>query len=93
MDRNHVRDTVLSTVSAVLAADPAVISATADLSTLRAFNSFRAVEIVERAEEALGVEVDPSELTPANLTSPDSLCAVFERAAGLAAVVPERSRA
>jgi hypothetical protein len=80
MDQQHIEKLVRDTAAAVLAVNPRTLTGSADLTALPTFNSFRVVTIVERAEEALGVEVDASELTPDNLHRLDNLCGLFVRA-------------
>ncbi|WBB78733.1 acyl carrier protein [Micromonospora sp. WMMD882] len=81
MDSSAVRDTVVDIAADVLGVDPTTLHATPTLTDLPTFNSFRIVEIVERVEERLDVEVDPADLTPDNLTRLDTLTALFERTA------------
>jgi acyl carrier protein len=81
MAGNDVRGAVIDVVADTLAVDRATVSAAATLAALPTFNSFRAVEIVERLEERLGVELDAADLVPDNLNRIGSLCALFERAA------------
>ncbi|MDG4795552.1 phosphopantetheine-binding protein [Micromonospora sp. WMMD1082] len=81
MDRTAVRTAVTEVTAEVLGVDPAILHATPTLTDLPTFNSFRIVEVVERVEERLDVEVDPAELTPDNLTRMDNLTALFERTA------------
>ncbi|WBB56004.1 phosphopantetheine-binding protein [Verrucosispora sp. WMMD573] len=81
MDRSTVRTTVTEVTAEVLGVDPDILHTTPTLTALPTFNSFRIVEVVERIEERLDVEVDPVELTPDNLTRMDTLTALFERAA------------
>ncbi|MEE1942751.1 acyl-CoA dehydrogenase family protein [Streptomyces sp. TRM 70361] len=77
-----VRATVISTAAEVLAVDSGALARDGELHRLPAFNSFRMVELVERIEELLGVEADPSGLTPETLRTVDGFCRLFERAAG-----------
>ncbi|WFE41151.1 phosphopantetheine-binding protein [Micromonospora sp. WMMD998] len=81
MDNPAVRDTVVDIAAEILGVDPTTLRATPALTDLPTFNSFRIVEIVERVEERLEVEVDPADLTPDNLTRLDTLTALFERTA------------
>ena len=76
-----VREIVVQTAAQVLAVDPATLQNGGPLTEVPSFSSFRVVEIIERAEEALGVELAAAELTPDNLHHLDRLCAVFERSA------------
>jgi acyl carrier protein len=82
MTRLDVRDTVTDTAAAVLAVEPDTLIAADALTTVPTFNSFRIIEIVERLEESLEVEVDPADLVPDNLTRLSALAALFERATG-----------
>ncbi|MFG1837135.1 phosphopantetheine-binding protein [Micromonospora sp. NPDC049175] len=81
MDRSTVHTAVIEVTAEVLGVDPDILHATPTLTNLPTFNSFRIVEVVERVEERLEVEVDPIELTPDNLTRLDTLTALFERTA------------
>jgi acyl carrier protein len=84
MNPQHVEDLVKDTAASVLAVDTATLASTDNLADLPTFSSFRIVAIVERSEEALGVEVDAAELTPDNLHRLDALCALFVRTAAKA---------
>jgi acyl carrier protein len=81
MDMTDVRAIVTEVTAEVLGVDSAALYASPTLTALPTFNSFRIVEIVERVEEQLDVEVEPAELTPDNLTRLDTLTALFERTA------------
>ncbi|MEU0884345.1 acyl carrier protein [Lentzea sp. NPDC005914] len=80
MDAHRIEALVRDTVTAVLSVDPATLTPDLDLAALPTFSSFRIVTILERVEDALGVEVDADELTPDNLHRLDTLCALFLRA-------------
>ncbi|GHH45257.1 acyl carrier protein [Streptomyces candidus] len=81
MDQSDVSAVVIDTTAEVLGVDRAALHAAPTLTALPSFNSFRIVEIVERVEEQLDVEVEPGDLTPDNLTRLDTLTALFCRAA------------
>jgi len=72
-----VLDTVLDVVAAVLRVDPATVLATPTLRDLPNYSSYRLVEVIERVETALDVELTGEDLTPRALTDVHSLCAVF----------------
>ncbi|GAB7046429.1 acyl carrier protein [Catenuloplanes indicus] len=76
----EVRDAVIRTVSAVLAVDERTVAGTASLTDIDRFNSFRMVEIVERLESELGVEIDADDLIPENLRHVDRLSRLFAAA-------------
>ena len=81
MTAEDIRGLVLGAVAAVLAVDRTAVAATTTLAELPTFNSFRMVEIVERLEGQLDVEVDGTDLVPDNLNRVDALCALFARTA------------
>lgn len=82
-----VQDTVIDTAAEVLAVGREDLTAAGTLKELPTFSSFRVVDIVERLEESLGVEIDPADLTPENLHHLDALCELFTRStAGAKAV-------
>lgn len=81
MEHSDVRAVVIDITAEVLGVDQAALQAAPTLTALPSFNSFRIVEIVERVEEQLDVEVEPGDLTPDNLTRLDTLTALFARAA------------
>lgn len=72
-----VRDLILDTVALVLAVPVDRVRALDRLAGVPGFNSFRMLDIVERVEAALGVELPPDLLTPANLGDVDRLTALF----------------
>ena len=80
MDARRIEALVRDTAAEVLALDPATLPPDADLAAVPTFSSFRVVTILERVEDALGVEVDADDLTPENLHRLDTLCALFVRA-------------
>lgn len=92
MDARAIEQVVIDNASTVLAVDPATLSSTRTLTELPTFSSFRVVDIVERVEQSLGVEVDAALLTPDNLHDLAGLCGVFLRTAGLAAGERDGSR-
>lgn len=73
-----IRAALLDVVGEVLRIDGGSVNGAA-LRDLPNYNSLRLVEIVERAEERLGVRLDDTDLTPQALRDVDSLCAAFER--------------
>lgn len=81
METPDIRTLVTDITAEVLGITPAELRAADALTDLPTFSSFRIVEIVERIEEELDVEVEPNELTPDNLTRLDTLVALFERTA------------
>ena len=81
MSNTTVRDIVTDTAAEVLGVDVATLTEANNLTDLPTFNSFRIVEVVERLEQRLSIELDPGDLTPDNLTRLEPLCALFERSA------------
>ncbi|MEU7994190.1 phosphopantetheine-binding protein [Micromonospora sp. NPDC049060] len=79
-DPGRIREVLADEVRGVLGVGPEVPVDGRPLRTLSGFNSFRLVEVIERAEARLGVELDPDDLTGPALHDLDSLGAVFERA-------------
>jgi len=77
MGQPDIRATVVDTVASVLAIDPDAVDGS--LVGLPTFDSFRMIEIVERLEKRLAVEVDAEDLTPNNLNHVDRLCGLFGR--------------
>ena len=75
----QIRTVVAETVADVLAVDSASVAAVPNLRDVPTYNSFRIVEIIERLEEHLDIEMAPDDLTPGNLGSVDSLTALCER--------------
>ncbi|QKG18509.1 acyl carrier protein [Actinomadura verrucosospora] len=82
-----VHDEVIDTAAEVLAVDRPSLVAADPLTELPTFSSFRVVDIVERLEERLGVEIDPADLRPENLHHLDALCELFARSAAGAKAV------
>jgi len=70
-----VRAAVLLAVQEVLHIDEPTVLAAQTLRALPNYNSFRLVDIIERVETRLNVELD--DLTPQALRDIDSLCAAF----------------
>ncbi|KAA2261400.1 acyl carrier protein [Solihabitans fulvus] len=78
-DDDLVRATVLAAIEDVLRLDESIVLAARTLRDLPNFNSFRLVDIIERVESQLNVELDADDLTPQALRDTDSLCAAFAR--------------
>lgn len=74
-----VRDLVVEVAARVLGLPAGRIRGLCSLAELPVFNSFRMLDIVEQVEAALGVELAPAELTPANLADLDVLTGLFAR--------------
>lgn len=74
-----LRRSVASVVSAVLGVPDARLLDGAEFTALPRFSSFRLVEIIERLEGELGVELDPADLVPENLHRVDDLCRIVRR--------------
>jgi acyl carrier protein len=74
-----LRRAVASVVSAVLGVPDAELLDGTEFASLPRFSSFRLVEIIERLESELGVELDPADLVPENLRSVDHLCRIAGR--------------
>jgi acyl carrier protein len=66
-------------VSAVLGVPDTQLLDGTEFAALPRFSSFRLVEIIERLESELGVELDPADLVPENLRSVDHLCRIAGR--------------
>ncbi|TDP92851.1 acyl carrier protein [Labedaea rhizosphaerae] len=79
VDDDAVTAVVVAAIATVLGVDEAEVRAAGSLRELAGFNSFRLVEIIERAEGALGVELTDEDLTPDTLTRTGALCAAFAR--------------
>jgi len=80
VDDSAARPVVLAAIAAVLRIDEADVLAAGSLRELPGFNSFRLVEIIERAEGVLGVELSDEDFTPETLTHAAALCAAFATA-------------
>jgi hypothetical protein len=76
-----VRMAVVGALAAVLRI-PVNATTGGPLRDLPNFNSFRLVDVIERVEARLGVELGPDDLGAASLRDVDSLCAAFARVAG-----------
>jgi acyl carrier protein len=63
-------------VGAVLGVPDARLLDGLEFTSLPRFSSFRLVEIIERLEGELGVELDPADLVPENLHRVDDLCRI-----------------
>ena len=74
-----VHAAVVRVTSHVLGVPAERVAATASLTELPAFNSFRMLEIVEQLEAALRVELPASDLTPDNMSDVEALSRVFTR--------------
>lgn len=91
MDPSALEQAVIASASAVLAVDPATLRRARTLTELPTFSSFRLADLIERIEQALGVEADAALLTPDNLHDVAGLCRVFRRSAGVAVTDGSRS--
>lgn len=79
VDGGVAADVVFAAIAAVLNVGEADVRATESLRELPGFNSFKLVDIIERAEDALGVELADEDFTPDALTQASALCAAFAR--------------
>jgi hypothetical protein len=79
-DEPEVRDVVVEELGAVLRVGGADLTGQRPLRALPGFSSFRLVEVIERIEARLGIEVDADELTVDNLQHLDSVHGLFVRA-------------
>ncbi|GAA0602509.1 hypothetical protein GCM10010174_18360 [Kutzneria viridogrisea] len=70
-----VRSTVNEALCSVLRLD--AVPADGALRDLPGYNSFKLVDVINRVEDRLGVQVDPRALTAQNLRDPASLCRLF----------------
>ncbi|TDP90591.1 acyl carrier protein [Labedaea rhizosphaerae] len=73
-----LRRAVASVVGSVLGVPDARLLDGAEFTSLPRFSSFRLVEIIERLEGELGVELDPADLVPENLHRVDDLCRIAQ---------------
>jgi hypothetical protein len=78
-DRDTIRAAVLAAIRAVLRVDEPTVLAARTLRELPNYNSFRLVEIIERAEARLDMALADEDLTAQTLQSTDGLCAAFLR--------------
>jgi acyl carrier protein len=76
-----VRAAVLGALCETLHVDDSRLHAADTLRDLPGFNSFRLVDVIDRVERRLGVEVPAAALSAADLHDVDSLCAMFASAA------------
>jgi hypothetical protein len=81
-DAVDVRAAVVEAVRAVLRLDAGAVDPSRPFRTLPNFNSFRLVEVIERVESGLGVELDADDLTLDALHDVDSLARLFARTLG-----------
>ncbi|MFI2710880.1 acyl carrier protein [Micromonospora sp. NPDC018662] len=77
-----VRAAVLGALGDTLHLDGSELRATDVLRELPGFDSFRLVDVIDRVERRLGVEVPATALSAADLRDVGSLCAMFGAAAG-----------
>ncbi|MDG4800366.1 acyl carrier protein [Micromonospora sp. WMMD980] len=77
-----VRAAVLGALGDTLHLDGAALRTTDVLRELPGFDSFRLVDVIDRVERRLGVEVPATALSAADLRDVGSLCAMFGAAAG-----------
>lgn len=75
-----IREKVIDTAAQVLAVNQDDLVSAKALTDLATFSSFRIVDIIERLEEQLGVQIDAADLTPGNLHHLDALCELFTQA-------------
>lgn len=78
----EIREAVAHAVRLVLRLDTVDAEPSRPLRSLPNFNSFRLVDIIERIESRLGVELDAEDLTLEALHDVDSLSRLFARAVG-----------
>lgn len=72
-----LRAAVVDEVAAVLGVAAGELEPERALREVPGFDSFRLVDVIERVEARLGLEVEPAALTAQSLRSIDSLCAMF----------------
>ena len=70
MHQKQLVHSVIETVQAVLADKTIAIQETTSLQDLRGFDSLAVVDIIERLEQQLGIEIDPALILPETFTSP-----------------------
>lgn len=75
------RAVVLDELAAITGLDGGSLNAETELRSLPGFSSFRLVDLIERAEKKLGVQLDPDDLTADSLRTVSSLCDLFAGAA------------
>lgn len=76
---DDVREAVLAELRSVLRIEDADVAAAATLRDLPNFNSFRLLDVIERVEARLGIELDADDLTADALHDVDSFCGIFTR--------------
>lgn len=74
-----LRRAVAAIASGVLGVTEARLLGGLEFTSLPRFSSFRLVEIIERLEDELGVELDPADLVPENLHRVDDLCRIAKQ--------------
>jgi acyl carrier protein len=72
-----VHAAVVAAIQEVLRVDGVALAAAPTMRELPNYNSFRLVEIIEKVEARLGVELDPDDLNAQTLRDVDSLCQAF----------------
>ncbi|WBB76135.1 acyl carrier protein [Micromonospora sp. WMMD1128] len=77
-----VRAAVLGALGDTLHLDGSELHSSDVLRELPGFDSFRLVDVIDRVEQRLGVEVPATALSAADLRDVGSLCAMFGAAAG-----------
>ncbi|NED54159.1 acyl carrier protein, partial [Micromonospora aurantiaca] len=77
-----VRAAVLGALGDTLDLDGSALRTTDVLRELPGFDSFRLVDVIDRVERRLGVEVPATALSAADLRDVGSLCAMFGAATG-----------
>jgi acyl carrier protein len=78
------RGVVLDELGAITGLDAASLEAGTELRSLPGFSSFRLADLIDRAEQRLGLQLDPDDLTADSLRTVASLCELFVMAAGRA---------
>lgn len=76
LSRPGLRERIAAEVAHVLGASPRDILAGKEFRAFPTFSSFRLIEIVERLEDRLAVNLAPDDLVPGNLRDIDTLCRV-----------------
>ncbi len=84
--RGDPRAVVTDELGAITGLNVASLEPGTELRSLPGFSSFRLVDLIERAEQRLGVELDPDDLTADSLRTISSLCDLF---AAATAATPE----
>lgn len=78
----RARQVVTTVVCELLEVTPEVVAQADSLAEVPGFDSFRMVDMVERVERVLGVELPADELVPENLRCVDRLSALVARRIG-----------